>query len=74
MSSWKSFGVDQIAWSQFVFDTLQFWRWIPKLEIILLIYTLAKFQKKTVLLSLIINLIIICALLWAIYAPALMIN
>ena len=63
MSSWKSFGVDQIVWSQFVFDTLQFWRWIPKLEIILLIYTLAKFQKKTVLLSLIINLIIICALL-----------
>ncbi|NAR98885.1 hypothetical protein [Acinetobacter haemolyticus] len=71
---WESFGIEQTQWSRFVFDTARFWWWLPKMSVVLWVYTLKNFQIKTVLLTLIFNLLIIFSLLWAIYEPTMIID
>lgn len=70
---WESFGIEQSPWSKFVTDSLRYWWFGINIEVILWIYTLMNFRIKTVLLTLMPSLLVICALLWAIYDP-IMIN
>lgn len=70
---WESFGIEQSPWSKFVTDSLRYWWFGIKIEVILWIYSLMNFRIKTVLLTLMTSLLVICALLWAIYDP-IMIN
>lgn len=69
---WRSFGIEQSSWSKFVTDSLRYWWFGVKVEVILWIYTLINFRIKNVLLTLMLSLLVICALLWAIYNPAML--
>lgn len=73
-SLWQRFGVEQSPWSKFVTDSLRYWWFGIKLEVILWIYTLMNFRIKTVLLTLMLSLFVLCALLWSIYDPSMLNN
>ncbi len=72
--SWESFGIEHSSWSKFVTDSLRYWWFGIKIEVILWIYTLMNFRIKTVLLTLMPSLLVIFALLLAIYDPTMINN
>lgn len=71
---WKSFGIEQSSWSKSVTDSLRYWWFGIKIEVILWLYTLMNFRIKTIILTLIPSLLVIFALLWAIYDPTMINN
>ncbi|NKG34607.1 hypothetical protein CAP43_07310 [Acinetobacter junii] len=71
---WESFGIEQSPWSKSVTDSLRYWWFGIKIEVILWLYTLMNFRIKTIILTLIPSLLVIFALLWAIYDPTMINN
>ena len=73
ISLWISFGVEQTAYTKFVFSTIEWWSIVPVVCLILAIITLQRPSKILSALILIINLTGVLALVLSIYSTAMLI-
>lgn len=73
-STWRSFGVAQTGWSAFVFRSLSWWWSVPALCALVTGYALWRWSAVMASLAVVLGLAGAGALLWALYAPALMVH
>jgi|26BtaG_2_1085354.scaffolds.fasta_scaffold14556_2 hypothetical protein len=73
ISLWISFGVEQTAYTKFVFSTIEWWSIVPVVCLTLSAITLQRPSKLLSTLTLIISMIGMLALVLSIYSTSLLI-
>ena len=71
-SLWISFGIEQTAYTKFVFSTIEWWSLVPVMCLTLAVMTLQRPSKLLSALTLIISLTGMLALVLSIYSTAML--
>ena len=72
--AWQTFGTARTTYSATVFQNVQWWWSVPIISCLATSYALWRGSRWAAVLGLVLGLLGVTGLLWAIYAPALMIQ